>query len=142
MDDLRGRFPPSGYLLVTEPDSDEVASAVCLNDLSDVPASHLEHKARPVLYVPWCTSAAAALDEMESRDREVAAIINEHGETIGVLTFDDILDTIFSSRTTPSDRLLNRKAIQQVQPGLWQVTSMATLRRLVEILRNRTAFHQ
>ena len=130
IEDLRKRFPPSGYLLVTEPDSDEVASAICLADLSDVPAAHLEHKAEPVLYVPWFTSAAAALDEMENRDREVAAVINEHGETIGILTYDDILDTIFSSKATPSDRLLNRRAIQQVHPGLWHVTSMTSLRRL------------
>ena len=130
IEDLRERFPPSGYLLVTEPDSDEVASAVRLTDLSDVPATHLEHKAEAVLYVPWCTSASEALDQMENRDREVAAIINEHGETIGILTYDDILDTIFSSKATPSDRLLNRKAITQIQPGLWHVTSMTSLRRL------------
>lgn len=130
LDDLKGRFPPSGYLLVTEPDSDEVASALFLSELSDVPAAHLEHKAEAVLFAPWCASAAEVLDEMEARDREVAAVVNEHGETIGVLTYDDILDTIFSSKATPSDRLLNRKAIQQLQPGLWLVTGMASLRRL------------
>jgi len=130
IDDLRGRFPPSGYLLITEPESDDVASALFLSDLSDVPASHLEHKAEAVLCVPWCASAAETLDEMENRDREVAAVVNEHGETIGILTYDDILDTIFSSKATPSDRLLNRKSIQQLQPGLWHVTSMTSLRRL------------
>ena len=130
VEELRKRYPPSGYLLVTESDSDEVAAAVCLTDLSDVPAEHLEHKTEAVLYVPWCTSAAEALDEMENRDRDVTAVVNEHGETIGILTYDDILDTIFSSKATPSDRLLNRKAIVQVHPGLWHVTSMASLRRL------------
>ena len=130
IEDLRRRFPPSGYLLITEPDSDEVAGAVSLSALNAVPATHLEHKAESVLYVPWCTSAAEALDEMENRDREVAAIVNEHGETIGVLTYDDILDTIFSTKATPSDRLLNRRPIQQVHPGLWHVTGMTTLRRL------------
>ena len=130
MPDARERFPPSGYLLVTEPDNDEVASAVRLTDLSDVPQTHLEHKTEAVICVPWCTSVAEALDEMENRDREVAAVINEHGETIGVLTYDDILDTIFSSKTSTSDRLLNRKAIVQVHPGLWHVTSMASLRRV------------
>lgn len=129
IDDFKDRDPPSGYLLITEPDSDEVASALSLNDLSDVPA-RLDHKAEPVLYVPWSTSAADALDQMESRDREVAAVVNEHGETIGILTYEDILDTIFSSRPTSSDRLLNRRAIHQVRPGLWQVTSITSLRRL------------
>ena len=130
LDDLRQRFPPSGYLLVTEADSDEVASAALLAEMSDVPQTHLEHKTQRVLYVPWCASAAEALDDMESRDCEVAAVVNEYGETIGILTYDDILDTIFSTKATPSDRLLNRKAIQQVHPGLWHVTGLASLSRL------------
>ena len=121
--------PPSGYLLITEPDGDEVAAALSLNELSDVP-TRLDHKAEPVLYVPWSTSAAQALDEMESRDRSVAAVVNEHGETIGILTYEDILDTIFSTRPTRSERLLNRSAIQQIGQDVWQVNGFTTLRRL------------
>ncbi len=98
--------------------------------MSDAPREHLEHKAEPVLYVPWCTSAAEALDDMETRDREVAAVVNEHGETVGILTYDDILDTIFSARPTRSDWLLNRRSIHEVHDGLWHVTSMTSLRRL------------
>ncbi|MCA9266948.1 MAG: DUF21 domain-containing protein [Planctomycetales bacterium] len=128
--DLKRQYPPSGYLLVTEADSDEVAQAALLADMSDVPQTHLEHKAEPVLYVPWCSTAASALDEMESRDREVAAVVNEHGETIGILTYDDILDTIFSARPSTSERLLNRRAIQQMHDDVWHVTSLTSLRRL------------
>lgn len=130
IDDLKSNYPPSGYLLVTEADSDEVASALLLSDVSDAPREHLEYKAEPVLYVPWCTSAAEALDDMETRDREVAAVVNEHGETVGILTYDDILDTIFSARPTRSDRLLKRRSILEVHDGLWHVTSMTSLRRL------------
>lgn len=35
--DLKGQMPPSGYLLVTEPDSDEIAKAIPLKSLSRVP---------------------------------------------------------------------------------------------------------
>ena len=40
----------------------------------------------------------------------MAAVVNELGETIGILTFDDILDTIFSGTPSRSERLLRRRA--------------------------------
>jgi len=129
--DLQGRMPPSGYLLVTEPDSDEVAAAITLRSLSNIPTEQLEHHARPVVYVPWCTTCAEVLEAMRRQGRQVAAVVNEFGETIGILTFDDILDTIFSRAPSRSERLLRREPIRQIGDGLWHVTGMTSLRRLV-----------
>lgn len=128
--DLEGRMTPSGYLLITEPDSDEIATAIDLGRLSSVPITHLEHHAEPVICVPWCATVAAALEAMHQRDRRVAAVVNELGETIGVLTFDDVLDTIFTRRSSRSERLLKRAAIQLHAPGMWRVTGITSLRRL------------
>jgi len=131
LDDLEGRLPESGYLLVTEPESDEVAGAVRLADLSTVPRENLERLAEPVVYAPWCTTVADALETMQRRSRRVAVVINEFGETIGVLTFDDILETILSRTASRSERLLKRVPIRQVAPGVWHVTGMTSVRRLV-----------
>ena len=128
--DLEGRLTPSGYLLVTDADGDEVTSAISLTNLADVPSQHLDRLAEPVIYVPWFTTVADALQQMQVRDREVAAVVNELGETIGILTFQDILDTTFTFSPTRSSRLLNRKSIHQVRPGVWHVTGMTSLRRL------------
>ncbi|HYW80174.1 MAG TPA: hemolysin family protein [Thermoguttaceae bacterium] len=128
--DLKGRMPPSGYLLVTEPDSDEVAGAITLRDLSSVPTEHLEHHAEPVVYVPWSTTVSQTLEVMHRQDRQVAAVVNEHGETIGILTFDDVLDTIFGRSPSRSERLLRQVPIRQVGPGTWHVVGMTSLRRL------------
>jgi CBS domain containing-hemolysin-like protein len=130
--DLGGRMPPSGYLLVTEPDSDEVAAAVPLKHLSDISSRHLEHFAETVSYVPWCATVNGALDEMHRRDHEVAAVVNEFGETIGILTFDDIFDTIFGDRPSRSARLLQKSPLVEVRPGVWRVTGMTSLRRLAK----------
>lgn len=128
--DLDGKMPPSGYLLVTEPDNDEVASAIDLRSLSSIPAEHLEYHAEPVVYIPWSTNVAEAFEAMRDRDRQVAVVVNEHGETIGVLTFEDILDTIFSHAPSRSKRLLKRVPIRRHTSGVWQVTGMTSLRRL------------
>ncbi len=130
--DLKGRMTPSGYLLVTEPDSDEVAAAIPLQYLSELPEEHLEHHAETVVYIPWNATAGALLEEMRRRDRQVAAVVNEYGETIGIVTFDDILDTIFGHSPSRSARLLQKSSIAQVGSGLWHVTGMTSLRRLAK----------
>ena len=130
--DLEGRMTPSGYLLVTEPDSDEVAAAIPLQYLSELPEEHLEHHAEPVVYIPWNATAGALLEEMRRYDRQVAAVVNEFGETIGIVTFDDILDTIFGHSPSRSARLLQKSSIAQVGSGLWHVTGMTSLRRLAK----------
>jgi putative hemolysin len=129
--DLKGPVASTGYLLITELDTDEVALAVDLATLSSVPAEHLEFSAQAVVCVPWCATVAATLEAMRQRDRRVAAVVNELGETIGVLTFDDILDTIFTRQPSRSQRLLKRVPIRCHAPGVWHVTGMTSLRRLV-----------
>jgi CBS domain containing-hemolysin-like protein len=128
--DLDGRITPSGYLLITERDSEEVAGAVNLKRLCRLPGNDLEQLAQPVFYVPWCATVSDVLQEMKQGEREVAAVVNELGETIGILTFEDILDTVFRPNPSRSDRLLDREPIQQVADNIWHVTGMTSLRRL------------
>lgn len=133
--DLGGRVTSSGFVLVTEPNTDEVAAALDLHGLSEVPDEHLELRAESVVYVPWCVSVAMALESMRRQNRQVAIVINELGETIGVLTFDDILDTLFTHKPSRSLRLLKRSPIHRHAPGIWHVTGMTSLRRLARYFR-------
>lgn len=128
--DLGGRLTPSGYLLVTEPDSDEVAAAVSLADLWEVPGEHLERLARPILFVPWCATVAQAWETMRRDGQRVAGVVNEYGETVGALTYEDILDAIFSPTFSRSERLLKQGAIRLSTPDAWHVSGMTTVRRL------------
>ncbi|MEI8372390.1 MAG: CNNM domain-containing protein [Planctomycetota bacterium] len=128
--DLKARPPSGGYLLVTEADSEEVASAIALDDVWQTLDGPLDLLAEPVIYVPWSTRAADVLELIRRRKREVAAVVNEFGETIGILTFDDILDTLFSGAPSRSERLLRRDPIRPVAPGVWHVTGMTGVRRL------------
>jgi len=128
--DLQGQLTPSGYLLVTEPDSDEVAGGIALRELCNIPEEHLENYAEPVVYVPWCTTAAQAFQTMQRHNRRVAAVVNEYGETVGILTLDDIFQTIFGPEPSRSERLLRRPAIVQVDENRWEVNGITSLRRL------------
>jgi len=128
--DLHGQMTPSGYLLITEPDGEEVEAALHLKELTDVPRERLEHHAEPVLYVPWCATVADALQRMQRHSRQVAAVVNEYGETIGILTFEDILDTVFSYHPSRSKLLMDRKPIHDLDDNKWLVAGVTSLRRL------------
>jgi CBS domain containing-hemolysin-like protein len=62
----------------------------------------------------------------------VAAVVNEFGETVGILTFDDILDTIFSQSPSRSQRLLAKAPILRAGPATWHVLGMTSVRRLTK----------
>ena len=128
--DLGGQLTRSGYLLVTEPETDEIAGAIALKYLPTIPRNHLEHFAQPAVYVPWCASVASVFDEIQSSQREVAAIINEFGETIGIITLEDLLNTVFEDQPSRSSRLLATSPILQLEQNLWRVTGITGLRRL------------
>jgi putative hemolysin len=130
LDDLGGELPPSGYLLVSETESEEIVGAIPLKLLSSIPRQHLEHFATPVVYVPWCASVATVFDHLNAEDTEVAAIINEFGETIGIVTLEDLLQNVFEDESSRSARLLDTASIRQMGENLWRVTGMTSLRRL------------
>ena len=125
-----------GIQVIITTHSPNLASAIALNELSELPEDHLEFYAEEVLYVPWSAMVGAALEELRAKDRQVAAVVNEFGETIGILTLDDILDTIFTPSPSRSERLLDREPIQQVSNDLWHVTGMTSLRRLGRFFRS------
>ncbi len=133
--DLNGTMTPSGYLLVTDPDSEEIDTAIHLKELADVPREHLEHYAEPVVQLPWCATVADALQELTTKHRQVAAIVNEFGETIGILTLEDILDTVFTYHPSRSRLLLGKKPIHDISEDVWLAAGVTSLRRLSRYLQ-------
>lgn len=132
VDDIAGQMDQSGYLFITEEHSDNITGAVRLQSLYSVNPLHLEAEAEKVVYVPWCATIGYTYGLMKQKDRDVAVVVNEWGDTIGALTGDDFLDLIFTDKPSRSQRLLNRAPIQQKAEGLWTATSMTNIRRLEE----------
>ncbi|MCA9188076.1 MAG: DUF21 domain-containing protein, partial [Planctomycetales bacterium] len=127
--DLNGELPQGGYLFLGEEDG-SVVSAVNLTRLCDLKVDHLEEHAAQVIYVPWCATVADTLQRFQQEDRDVAAVVNEFGETIGVLTLVDIVETIFGHQPSRVERVLNREPIEPVGDGTWLVATLTNLRSL------------
>lgn len=141
----QGERPKIEYLLISEKESDELSSAVSLRKIEisdDSPAGGStdslkefwqqpwDENSAPVVYVPWNLSVANTLDVLCKKEKEVAAILNEYGETLGILTLEDIIETAFGRQSSRSRRLLNRSPITQIAPGVWHLTGLTNLRRL------------
>lgn len=132
--DLDGVMPPSGYLLVTEPNSAEIEKAIRLDNWYQLDRENLERFADPVLYLPWCATVADALEKMSHRDREVTVVVNEFGDTIGILTIEDILETVFVYSPSRSERLLDMPPLEQISKDTWRVPGIMSLRQLARRL--------
>jgi CBS domain containing-hemolysin-like protein len=131
MNALNGTLPRSGYCLLTEPDSDEIVSVLSFLRLT---ATELEtawnEQFEEIIYVPWSASVAEVFDRLQQAERQVAVVINEFGETIGILSLDDILATVFTREQGRSRRLLDRREVQRISENRWQVTGLTSLRIL------------
>jgi len=134
LSDLKGEIPASGYLLITEPESREIEKAIRLDNQYHLDQDNLERFSEPVLYLPWCATVADALEKMSHRDREVTVVVNEFGDTIGVLTIEDILETVFVYSPSRSERLLDMPPLEEISEGTWRVAGIMSLRQLARRL--------
>jgi len=90
--------PASGYLLVVEPGGDHIVGALNIEQLRpsqvDQPTAVIE----PVCYAPWSSSVSTILDLLQTHRLSVAIIVNEFGDTIGMLSTEDIVHQILTGR--------------------------------------------
>lgn len=131
LESLQGKLPRSGYCLLTEADSDEIAAALSFIQFPMLSAdSAWENQFEPIIYVPWSSSVAEVFDRLQRENRNVAVVINEFGETVGILTLDDIIEIIFTREQGRSRRLLNQIELKRIAPECWQLNGLTSLRRL------------
>lgn len=127
--DLDGQTTPSGYLLVTEPDSDEIAAALDIRRAATLPDGRLDLHAEPVAFVPWSAPAASLVETLQA-GRRVAAVLNEFGETIGIVTHDDLIANVLQHEPAARHPRDEAAKITQVDGDRLLVTGRTTLRRL------------
>ncbi len=130
--DLDSEMTPSGYLLISDEQEDDVVSAINLIDATELPQDNLEAVAQEVLVFPWCAKASDVFQQMLSTENEVAAVVNELGETIGIITLRDMMETIFSYSHGRSERILQRKTFEEREDGTYHVSGMTSVRRLAK----------
>lgn len=128
--EIRGPMPPGGFIAVREADSEDVDRIVPLFDLSSLPEDHIESKAVELMHLPWCATLADALQFIRVKKAAAVGVVNEHGETIGITTREDLLDALLIPEADRAKRLLRRDPVLEIGPGVFHVEGITTLRHL------------
>jgi putative hemolysin len=134
LEDLKGEVPAGDYLLIQEPGSEDIDRVVVLTSFSSIPRHNLEDAAEDVVYVPWCANLADILQLLRDRFCSLAVVVNEYGETIGIIIYEDLIDTILTPQASRTRRLFHREPILQIAPDCYHVEGITTLRYLAKAL--------
>ena len=129
LDDLDSRALETGFVVVGG-DREIVESIIPLDHRVSLPTRHLERLAEEVIPVPWCARLAPVLQRMRDTFSGAACVVNEYGEAVGIITHDDILDTILSPEPSRARRLLRREPVEEIGEGRFEVEALTTLRYL------------
>lgn len=123
------------YLLLKEPDSELCRRVVPLSRITHRTTSTFAELSEPVIYVPWCASLAYVLAELRNRFRSVAVVVHEHGEMVGTVTYEDLLETMLSDSPSRTRRVLRREPLIEIGENRFHAEGLVTLRYLARHLR-------
>lgn len=140
MEQLGGEKTPSGYMLVTTSDGNDIVSAIDLPSLLPRQCSDLTKHQQPLAIVPWCATVADALKQLRDQNLRVAVVVNEFGETVGVLTWDEIFEAILQTNNLQSQPALKKAGVTVESPGVWLATGLTKLRRLERVMGRKIKF--
>ncbi len=133
--DLSSDLPPGGVVYVADRDTDEPVAVLILKNIYERLEEPLDRWAHPLLPVPWCLSAAEVFQRLVSEGFVAAGVLNEYGETIGVLTLEELLRAALTLGSGSRDRPLQREPIRYLGGQRWQVTGSTALRRIAKHFR-------
>ena len=87
-----------GYLFIGPSDRDEIDGVIAVQWLRPSHLDDLESVIEQPIIVPWSMSVASVFEGLREQKRSIAAVVNEYGQTVGVLSIDDILQSILADQ--------------------------------------------
>lgn len=137
LEDLTRITPNTDYIILRkqDQDSEEIDRIISLTELSSFSETSLNQKSKRVIHVPWCANLADVYSRFQSEDCNFASVVDEYGETIGIVSHDDIMDTVLSPEPSRAKRILRREPVREVEPGIYHVEGITTLRYLCRKLQ-------
>lgn len=128
LEDFTSTELPVDYLIVLNENGEDVDGAVQLTKFRSLNRDVLTDDLTPVAHVPWCATVAFVLHLLESSECRVASVVNELGEAVGIVTYEDIVDTILAPQPSRARRLLKREPVVEIEKGTYRVDAITSLR--------------
>lgn len=102
----------------------------------------LREMLRPLLYVPPSMPASILLQKMQAERTHMALVIDEYGGTDGLVTIEDLLETVVGEIEDEHDEDVVANFVLE-KPGVWLALATTPLRAFeAEIGVNLTAHHE
>ena len=92
---------------------------------------------KPALFVPSTVTAMGLLDQFRAQRAELALVVDEHGQLLGMVTLADLMGTLVGG--VPGVEARESEAIQR-EDGSWLMDGAMGLERLRELLGTAAAF--
>ncbi len=115
-------------LILSAADS-QVTATTNIEQLRQAIRQRKDPISHPAYYVPWCANLASVLQQLLKLDLKVAVIVNERGDTIGVLFFEDIIEAIFASPSAAINTM-GRPLFAKTGEAKWEVTGATRIKQL------------
>lgn len=93
----------------------------------------LEELYRPAYFVPETIRASRLFQEMQQKKIHLAIVVNEYGETCGIVTMEDLLEEIVGNIYDEYDPP-EQKDIEQLGENLWQIAGSAQIEKVAKEL--------
>ncbi|MGI5894804.1 MAG: hemolysin family protein [Candidatus Merdivicinus sp.] len=112
-----------------------VKDLLCLVGMNTSENLKLDDFIRPVIYVPEHVKCRSIFAEFKKSKTAMAVVVDDYGGTEGILTMEDILESIVGDIEDEYDE--EEKTVQQVDADTYVVEGTVELEDLVELLHIR-----
>ena len=88
---------------------------------------------RAAYFVPDTLKATSLMQDMQSKKIHIAVVIDEYGDTAGLVTMEDLLEEIVGNIYDEFDPA-EPAEIEELEPGLWRVSGSADVQEVAEVI--------
>ncbi len=115
--------------LILSPIENEVTATTTIEQLRRAIEERKPPASQPAHFVPWCANLANVLQQLLKLDLKVVVVVNERGDTIGILFFEDIMEAIFASPSAAINTM-GRPLFAKTGEAKWEVTGSTRIKQL------------
>jgi putative hemolysin len=124
---------PGGYVLLSVTHDNRPTHAIDWRRFRGL-GGPIDQQAYRLAAVAWCTPLTKVLEKLRELGVPVAAVLDEYGETIGILTWDDMLEAMFATGQQMPGAQQAHGWFRQLDSNRWEMLGSMSLSRLERVV--------